>query len=163
MLIRHRLSAASQHGCYSLPDTLTEPRTSLSCLRKRVSATNVQVEQVAVNIDTDVLIIDTLGELSAFLNADAAFIGGSLVPRGGHNPVEAATGVVQSSQAHVAVNFATIVRDMERGGAIRLLLIRRACGPVGECLGRRQTGWRRKAGANLRETRRGATRRQLDL
>ena len=40
---------------------------------------------------TDVLLIDTLGELSSFLGlADAAFIGGSLVPRGGHNPIEAA-------------------------------------------------------------------------
>ena len=43
---------------------------------------------------TDVLLIDTLGELSAFLGlADAAFIGGSLVPRGGHNPLRRPPGV----------------------------------------------------------------------
>ena len=79
-------------------------------------------EQVAVNIDTDVLIIDTLGELSAFLGlADAAFIGGSLVPRGGHNPIEAAAwGCAVITGPHV-INFATIVRDMERGGAIRVV------------------------------------------
>ncbi len=37
-----------------------------------------------------VFILDTLGELSRFYAlADAAFIGGSLVPFGGHNPLEA--------------------------------------------------------------------------
>ncbi|MEC7008763.1 MAG: glycosyltransferase N-terminal domain-containing protein, partial [Pseudomonadota bacterium] len=71
---------------------------------------------------TDVLLIDTLGELSAFLGlADAAFIGGSLVPRGGHNPIEAAAwGCAVITGPHV-INFATIVRDMERGGAIRVV------------------------------------------
>ena len=39
----------------------------------------------------DILILDTLGELAAaYQLADAAFIGGSLVARGGHNPLEAA-------------------------------------------------------------------------
>ncbi len=40
----------------------------------------------------DILILDTLGELaSCYRLADIAFIGGSLVPAGGHNPLEAAT------------------------------------------------------------------------
>lgn len=39
----------------------------------------------------DVTIIDTIGDLPfLFSNADIAFIGGSLVPEGGHNPLEAA-------------------------------------------------------------------------
>ncbi len=38
-----------------------------------------------------VLIVDTMGELSAFYRmADIAFVGGSLVPIGGHDPVEPA-------------------------------------------------------------------------
>ncbi|UJF24146.1 3-deoxy-D-manno-octulosonic acid transferase [Suttonella sp. R2A3] len=38
----------------------------------------------------DVLILDTLGELAGFFPlTQVAFIGGSLIPRGGHNPLEA--------------------------------------------------------------------------
>jgi 3-deoxy-D-manno-octulosonic-acid transferase len=38
-----------------------------------------------------VLILDTLGELArCYGQADLAFVGGSLVPQGGHNPIEAA-------------------------------------------------------------------------
>ena len=122
-------------------------------------------EQVAVNIDTDVLIIDTLGELSAFLGlADAAFIGGSLVPRGGHNPIEAAAwGCAVITGPHV-INFATIVRDMERGGAIRVVVDQK------ELADRLASVWEgdkqdsdAKRAQTFIETRRGATRRQLDL
>ena len=122
-------------------------------------------EQVAVNIDTDVLIIDTLGELSAFLGlADAAFIGGSLVPRGGHNPIEAAAwGCAVITGPHV-INFATIVRDMERGGAIRVVVDQQ------ELADRLASVWEggkqdsdAKRAQTFIETRRGATRRQLDL
>jgi len=38
-----------------------------------------------------VLLLDTLGELaSLYRHADGAFVGGTLVPTGGHNPIEAA-------------------------------------------------------------------------
>lgn len=38
----------------------------------------------------EIAILDTLGELnSAYQSAQLAFIGGSLVPKGGHNPIEA--------------------------------------------------------------------------
>ncbi|MFP3983945.1 MAG: 3-deoxy-D-manno-octulosonic acid transferase [Desulfurivibrionaceae bacterium] len=41
--------------------------------------------------DTQVLILDTLGELAEIYGlADLAFVGGSLVPEGGHNPLEPA-------------------------------------------------------------------------
>ena len=122
-------------------------------------------EQEAVNIDTDVLIIDTLGELSAFLGlADAAFIGGSLVPRGGHNPIEAAAwGCAVITGPHV-INFATIVRDMERSGAIRVVIDQQ------ELADRLASVWEgdkqdsdAKRAQTFIETRRGATRRQLDL
>jgi len=45
----------------------------------------------AANADQSVLLLDTLGELaSVYAIADAVFIGGSLVPVGGHNPLEPA-------------------------------------------------------------------------
>jgi len=41
--------------------------------------------------DFDVLVVDTFGRLPAFYRlATIVFIGGSLVPAGGHNPIEAA-------------------------------------------------------------------------
>ena len=122
-------------------------------------------EKSTINADTDVLIIDTLGELSAFLGlADAAFIGGSLVPRGGHNPIEAAAwGCAVITGPHV-INFATIVRDMERGGAIRVVVDQQE---LADRLASVWEGDKRDNDAKLAqtfiETRRGATRRQLDL
>ena len=114
---------------------------------------------------TDVLLIDTLGELSAFLGlADAAFIGGSLVPRGGHNPIEAAAwGCAVITGPHV-INFATIVRDMERGGVICVVEDE---GELANQLARVWIGSEDGADAQVArrfiETRRGATRRQLEL
>ena len=122
-------------------------------------------DKTSINADTDVLIIDTLGELSAFLGlADAAFIGGSLVPRGGHNPIEAAAwGCAVITGPHV-INFATIVRDMERGGAIRVVVDQQ------ELADRLASVWEgdkqdsdAKRAQTFIERRRGATRRQLDL
>jgi 3-deoxy-D-manno-octulosonic-acid transferase len=67
---------------------------------------------------TEVFLGDTMGELPAFLAAaDAAFIGGSLVPTGGHNPLEAsAVGVPVATGPHV-FNFAAIVELLVAEGA----------------------------------------------
>ena len=44
-----------------------------------------------INDDTDIYLADTFGELGLFYKlADITFIGGSLVPHGGQNPIEAA-------------------------------------------------------------------------
>jgi 3-deoxy-D-manno-octulosonic-acid transferase len=41
--------------------------------------------------ETDVYLVDTMGELKMlYAAADVAFVGGSLVPKGGHNILEAA-------------------------------------------------------------------------
>jgi 3-deoxy-D-manno-octulosonic-acid transferase len=47
--------------------------------------------QVSAEFGPGILLLDTIGELaSAYALADIAFVGGSLVPRGGHNILEAA-------------------------------------------------------------------------
>jgi 3-deoxy-D-manno-octulosonic-acid transferase len=44
----------------------------------------------AVSAETDVFVLDTIGELAGFYSLGTfAFVGGTLVPVGGHNPVEA--------------------------------------------------------------------------
>ena len=70
--------------------------------------------------DTGVFIGDSMGELQLFyLAGDVAFVGGSLVHRGGHNLLEpASAGIPLVTGPHVA-NFAEICELLERAGACR--------------------------------------------
>lgn len=70
--------------------------------------------------DTQVMLGDTMGELTLFLAAaDAAFVGGSLVPTGGHNVLEpAALGLPVVFGPHM-FNFAMISRMLLAEGAAR--------------------------------------------
>jgi 3-deoxy-D-manno-octulosonic-acid transferase len=73
----------------------------------------------AVRAESQVLLLDTMGELTAFYAAsDAAFVGGSLVPVGGHNLLEPASlGVPVITGPHTQ-NGAEIARLLiEAGGA----------------------------------------------
>src|SRR5947199_5236052 len=72
---------------------------------------------------TPVLVVDTLGELSAVWGlADVAFVGGSLVPgRGGQNMMEpAAYGASVLFGAHTENFRETVEQLLERGGARRV-------------------------------------------
>ncbi len=66
----------------------------------------------------DVLLLDTLGELAALYRvADVAFIGGTLVPTGGHNPLEPAhfaTPIVVGPSMH---NFQEMADLFDRADA----------------------------------------------
>ena len=67
-----------------------------------------------------VLLLDSLGELAGLYRlADAAFIGGTLVPTGGHNPLEAARFAVPVVVGPSMENFADIASrfDDERAWA----------------------------------------------
>ncbi|MCB1759319.1 MAG: lipid IV(A) 3-deoxy-D-manno-octulosonic acid transferase [Gammaproteobacteria bacterium] len=72
----------------------------------------------AVSAQTQVFLGDTMGELTLFIGAsDLAFVGGSLVPVGGHNLLEpAAFGVPVLIGPHM-FNFAEISRMMLTAGA----------------------------------------------
>ncbi|TQV62407.1 MAG: 3-deoxy-D-manno-octulosonic acid transferase, partial [Halothiobacillaceae bacterium] len=69
---------------------------------------------------TDVMLIDTLGELMDFYAAsDIAFVGGSLVAHGGHNPLEPAVlGLPVLTGPHVH-NFREVYAAMLPTGAAR--------------------------------------------
>ncbi len=71
--------------------------------------------------DTNIYLLDTLGELPLFYAcADVAFIGGSLVPAGGHNVLEAARlGVPLISGKHTG-NFAEITGLFKAADAIMI-------------------------------------------
>jgi 3-deoxy-D-manno-octulosonic-acid transferase len=87
-------------------------------LRRRGTAFAARSGGTAVAPATEVLLLDTLGELVRFYAAaDVAFVGGSLVPVGGHNLLEpAALGKPVVSGPHTA-NAAPVARLLIEAGA----------------------------------------------
>ncbi|MDN3637761.1 lipid IV(A) 3-deoxy-D-manno-octulosonic acid transferase [Simiduia curdlanivorans] len=70
----------------------------------------------------DVLIGDTMGELQIFYGAcDLAFVGGSLVPRGGHNMIEPAAWAKPIISGPHVFNFAEVARLLEAAGAMMVV------------------------------------------
>lgn len=70
----------------------------------------------------DVLLVDTIGELARMYGlAAAAFIGGSLVPAGGHNPIEAAAvGTPTAFGPHMS-NFRDVAATfLAEGSAVQM-------------------------------------------
>jgi len=75
-----------------------------------------------VTTDTDVLLVDTLGELMNFYGAcDVAFVGGSLVPHGGHNLVEPAVWAKPVIAGEHMFNFATMSQEMINADALTVV------------------------------------------
>jgi len=71
---------------------------------------------------SDVFLLDTIGELGrAYALAQMAFVGGSFVPTGGHNPLEPAVwGVPVLSGPHVH-NFDDVYSELTTAGAARIV------------------------------------------
>lgn len=72
--------------------------------------------------EADVLVLDTVGELAALYQlALVAFVGGSLVPTGGHNPIEPARcGVAVLSGPHVH-NFSAVYAELAARGGVQFV------------------------------------------
>lgn len=79
--------------------------------------------QVESDKPWDVLILDTIGELTKFYAlADLAFVGGSLIPHGGQNLLEPAFyGKPLCFGKHME-NFAALADDFVNSGAARIIL-----------------------------------------
>lgn len=68
-----------------------------------------------------VLLVDTIGELASLYSlADIAFVGGSLVPRGGHNIIEPAQHGVAIVTGNYTENFRDIVGLFQSRDAVRI-------------------------------------------
>lgn len=115
---------------------------------------------------TEVLLVDTLGELLAFYAAaDLAFVGGSLVPVGGHNLLEPAALAVASLSGPQVFNAQDIADLLFAEGAVAEVADPEA---LGEAVGRlmRDAAARRamgEAGLRVVEANRGALQRLLQL
>jgi 3-deoxy-D-manno-octulosonic-acid transferase len=69
-----------------------------------------------------VLLLDTVGDLAAMYDlGTVAFVGGSLVPRGGHNPLEPAQFGVPVVMGPSYENFRDIVAKMREANAVRIV------------------------------------------
>jgi 3-deoxy-D-manno-octulosonic-acid transferase len=78
-----------------------------------------------------VLLLDSLGELAGLYRlAAAAFIGGTLVPTGGHNPLEAARFGVPLAVGPAMHNFREMAEAFDRAGAWRRVADARELGAV---------------------------------
>lgn len=112
-----------------------------------------------------VLLLDTLGELeSAYALADVAFVGGSLVPRGGQNPLEPARLGVPILFGPGMANFREIADGLVRCGAAREVaheteLALQVTALLGDPEARRRAS---RAGPSFLEAHSGATRRTLE-
>ena len=69
-----------------------------------------------------VLLLDTIGDLASVYSVGAvAFVGGSLVAKGGHNPLEPAQFGVPAVMGPSYENFKEIVGAMREADAIRIV------------------------------------------
>jgi 3-deoxy-D-manno-octulosonic-acid transferase len=69
-----------------------------------------------------VLLVDTIGELSSlYALGDIAFVGGSLVPRGGHNIIEPAQHGIATMVGNHTENFRDIVWLFQSHDAVRVV------------------------------------------
>jgi 3-deoxy-D-manno-octulosonic-acid transferase len=88
-----------------------------------------------------VFLLDTIGDLaSVYSLGDVAFVGGSLVPLGGHNPLEPAQFAVPVVMGPSFENFRGIVEAMQKHDAIRVV--------SGEMLGETLVGMLRDEGGS---------------
>ena len=70
----------------------------------------------------DALVLDTVGELAALYSVAAiALVGGSLVPTGGHNPIEPARFAVPVLTGPHVRNFSAVYRRFTEAGAVRVV------------------------------------------
>jgi 3-deoxy-D-manno-octulosonic-acid transferase len=73
-------------------------------------------------LTSGVFLVDTIGELAALYElADVAFVGGSLVPHGGHNIIEPALHGAAIVVGNHTENFRDIVSLFQSRGAVRIV------------------------------------------
>ncbi|HUD21591.1 MAG TPA: 3-deoxy-D-manno-octulosonic acid transferase [Acidobacteriaceae bacterium] len=74
------------------------------------------------NQGVEIVVLDTLGDLAAVYGvADVAFVGGSLVGRGGHNPLEPTQFGVPVLMGPSYENFRDVVTKMQEADAIHIV------------------------------------------
>jgi 3-deoxy-D-manno-octulosonic-acid transferase len=87
-----------------------------------VRATHLLSHNTESISDKKIIVLDTIGDLAAIYGiADVAFVGGSLVARGGHNPLEPAQFGVPVVMGPSYENFRDIVGKMQAVNGIAIV------------------------------------------
>ncbi|MBI3897134.1 MAG: lipid IV(A) 3-deoxy-D-manno-octulosonic acid transferase [Gammaproteobacteria bacterium] len=123
-------------------------------------------ERTMIDSSVDVLIGDTMGELQLFYGAvDVAYVGGSLVPTGGHNVLEAAAVGTPTVFGPHMFNFVDIARlTLERGAGTQVANVEQLAPALADFLGNANRRFEAgEAGKRLIEENRGALARTLKL
>jgi 3-deoxy-D-manno-octulosonic-acid transferase len=116
------------------------------------------------SLGIDVVLLDTIGDLAAVFGvADAAFLGGSLVRKGGHNPLEPAQFGVPVVMGPSYENFRDVVTKLKEVGGIRIVHDEvELGGMVAELLANREEARAvGEAGRRVFEEQQGATERSV--
>lgn len=93
-----------------------------SFARRSVVGAALASEARLDNGPIEVMLLDSLGELAAlYAAADIAFIGGTLVPTGGHNPLEPAAFGIPTTVGPSMENFADMARRFQEAGAWQMV------------------------------------------
>ena len=116
----HRATAAARPDLLTMivprhADRGAEIAAELAAAKLRVARRSTRQDPAAAEI----YLADTMGELGLFYRlAEIAFVGGSLVPHGGHNPLEPALlGCAVLSGPHTR-NFAAVFEEMRAARAV---------------------------------------------
>src|SRR5690606_1722382 len=99
-------------------DAVAEHLTATGLSWQRRASWPVEGEEPAAESALDVVLLDSLGELAGlYALAAGAFIGGTLVPTGGHNPLEAMRHGVPVVAGPSMENFRAMAEDLDAAGA----------------------------------------------
>ena len=94
---------------------------AILCGRAGLSSVRLS-EGASGETKTQVLIVDVMGQLLYWYGvAQVAFLGGSLVPIGGHNPIEAGVNGTPMVMARYRFNFAEITEQFAEAGCLGLV------------------------------------------
>ena len=128
--------------------SLIEQRGFILSRRSLLDATN----------NTQVLLVDAMGELMAFLAAsDVCLMGGSFVENGGHNPLEPAALGVPVIMGESQFNFALICQQLEQADGLQTVNEQTWAGVAQDWLADlEQTQQKGKAAQSVVEANRGA-------
>jgi 3-deoxy-D-manno-octulosonic-acid transferase len=111
-----------------------------------------------------VILLDTIGDLaSAYSLGTAAFVGGSLVPMGGHNPLEPARFGIPIIMGESWENFREIVASMQAANAVRIVAASGLAQAITDLLTDEAGAWEMgQRGQAVFAAQAGATKRTLD-
>lgn len=105
-----------------VPRHATRGNAIATDLRSNHVALAQRSKSEAITPSTSIYLADTMGELGSFYTlADVVFMGGSLIPHGGQNPLEAARFNKPILTGPYTHNFASIIAAFTTANAIRIV------------------------------------------